>query len=117
MHALDQCDLRHGAHRKPIEEFRGRARIGATRARVANVCGEEFKEAVGGALAGGGDKGGGAIGGDGDELWFMTSSSASAAGAPPCGALFPAAVWRVALRANRRCGRLSHKNAKSFSTC
>ena len=45
-----------------------RARIGAARVRVADLRGEEFKEAIGGALAGGGDEGGGAIGDDGGEL-------------------------------------------------
>ena len=47
--ALDRREPRHAARRKPVEEFHGRARIGAARVRVANVGGEEFKKAVGGA--------------------------------------------------------------------
>jgi hypothetical protein len=50
-----------------VDEFDGRAPIGAARVRVANVGGEEFKEAVGGALAAGSDKGVGAVGKD-DEV-------------------------------------------------
>jgi hypothetical protein len=42
----------------------GRARVGAARVRVANVGGEEFKEAIGGAFAVGGNEGGGTVGED-----------------------------------------------------
>jgi len=49
------------------EEFDRRAGIGAARVRVANVGGEEFKEAVGRPRVGGGDQCRGAVG-DGDEL-------------------------------------------------
>jgi hypothetical protein len=45
----------------------GRARIGAARVRVANVGGEEFEEAIGGAFTGGADEGKGAVG-DGRDL-------------------------------------------------
>ena len=83
MHALDRRELRHAARLKPVEEFHGRARIGAARVRVADVGGEEFKEAIGGALAGGGDEGGGAVG-EGDELvhahaWLPSKSKFAAA--------------------------------------
>ena len=52
---------------KPVEEFDGRARIGASRVRIPDLGGEEFKEAIGSARASGGDKRGGAIG-EGGEL-------------------------------------------------
>ena len=58
--------LRDAARLQPIEEFHGGARIGAARVRIADIGGEEFKEAIGGALADGGDEGGGAVG-DGDN--------------------------------------------------
>ena len=60
MHALDRRELRDALRLKPIEEFRRGARIGAARVRVPDLRGEEFEEAIGGARAGGGDKGGGA---------------------------------------------------------
>jgi hypothetical protein len=78
MHALDCRDLRHAASREPVEEFQSRARIGAARVRVANVGGEEFKEAIGGARAGGADKGGSAVG-DKDELVHTVTMPASLA--------------------------------------
>ena len=68
MHALDRRELRDAMRRKPVEEFHRRARIGAARVRVADLRGEEFKEAIGRALAAGGDESGGAIGEDGNEL-------------------------------------------------
>src|SRR5271157_4486684 len=68
MHALDRRDLRHAARRKPVEEFDSRARIGVARVRIPDLRREEFKEAIGSALASGGDDGVGAIGEDGDEL-------------------------------------------------
>ncbi len=43
--------------RKPVEEFDGCERIGAPRVRVPDLRREEFKKAIGGALAGGCDKG------------------------------------------------------------
>jgi hypothetical protein len=43
------------------------ARIGATRVRVTNVRGEEFEEAIGRALAAGGDEGRGLPGREGGE--------------------------------------------------
>ena len=58
MHALDRRELRDAVRLEPIEEFRRRARIGAARVRVADLRGEEFEEAIGGALAAGGDEGG-----------------------------------------------------------
>ena len=61
MHALDGGDARDAARLQPIEEFDGGARIGAARVRIADIGGEEFKEAIGGALADGGDEGGGAV--------------------------------------------------------
>ena len=67
MHALDGGDVRDAARLQPIEEFHGRARIGAARVRIADIGGEEFKKTIGRALASGGDEGGGAIGED-DEL-------------------------------------------------
>ena len=67
MHALDGGDARDAARLHPIEEFDGGARIGAARVRVADIGGEEFKEAIGGALADGGDEGRGARN-DGNEL-------------------------------------------------
>jgi hypothetical protein len=57
MHALDRGDLRHAARRKPVEKFDGGARIGAARVRIPDLRREEFKEAIGGARAGG-DEGG-----------------------------------------------------------
>lgn len=44
------------------------ARIGAPRVRIPDLRREEFKEAIGGALAVGGDKGGGMRGGEGGKL-------------------------------------------------
>ena len=67
MHALDGGDVRDAARLQPIEEFHGGARIGAARVRIADIGGEEFKEAIGGALADGGDEGGGSVDED-DEL-------------------------------------------------
>ena len=52
MHTLDGGDARDATRLQPIEEFDGGARIGAARVRIANVGGEEFKEAIGRALAG-----------------------------------------------------------------
>jgi hypothetical protein len=66
--ALDGRELRHAARLKPVEEVQSRARVGAARVRVANVGGEEFKEAIGGALATSGDEGGSAVGEDRNEL-------------------------------------------------
>jgi hypothetical protein len=67
MDALDDRKLPRAARLKPVEEFDGRARIGAARMRIANVGGEEFKEAIGRARAGGCNEGRGAVD-DGDEL-------------------------------------------------
>jgi hypothetical protein len=53
MHALDRREPRDAARLEPIEEFDGGARIGAARVRIADIGGEEFKEAIGGALADG----------------------------------------------------------------
>ena len=77
MHALDRREPRDAARLQPIEEFDGGARIGAARVRIADIGGEEFKEAIGGALADGGDKGRGAVGDDGDELVHCSGSSKS----------------------------------------
>ena len=60
MQALDRRDLRHAARRKPVEEFDSRARIGAARVRIPDLRREEFKEAIGSALASRGDDGVGA---------------------------------------------------------
>ena len=68
MHTLDRREPRDAARLNPIEKLRRRARIGAAGVRVANVGGEEFKEAIGRALADGGDEGGGAVGDYGNEL-------------------------------------------------
>jgi hypothetical protein len=68
IHALDRRDLRDAVRRKPVEEFFRRARIGAARVGIPDLRGEEFKEAVGGTLAGGGGEGRGAVADDGDEL-------------------------------------------------
>ena len=81
MHALDRRDLRHAARLKPVEEFDGSARIGAARVRVPDLRGEEFKEAIGCALADGGDKGVGAVG-EGDELGQASSTFAGSNGTP-----------------------------------
>ena len=62
MNALDRRELRHALRRKPVEELDSRARIGAARVRIADIGGEEFKKAIGGALADGGDEGGGSVG-------------------------------------------------------
>ena len=62
MHALDRRELPYPSRGKPIEELDGGARIGSARVRIADIGGEEFKEAIGGALADGGDKGGGSVG-------------------------------------------------------
>ncbi len=51
-----------------IEKLDGRARVGAARVRIADIGGEEFKEAIRRALADSGDKSGGAIGDDCGEL-------------------------------------------------
>ena len=56
MHRLDGGDRRHADARAPAEEFIGGAGIGPARVRVADVGGEEFKEAHRGALARGGDE-------------------------------------------------------------
>jgi hypothetical protein len=53
MHALARREPRHAARRKPVEEFHGRARIGAARVRIPDLRGKKFKEAIGGALSGG----------------------------------------------------------------
>ena len=45
MHALDPCEPRDAARLQPIEDSRN-ARIGAARVGVADVGGEEFKEAI-----------------------------------------------------------------------
>ena len=60
MHALDRRKLPYPSRGKPVEEFGGGARIGAACVRIADIGGEEFKEAIGGALADGGDEGGSA---------------------------------------------------------
>ena len=57
MHALDRRKLPYPSRGKPVEEFGGGARIGAARVRIADIGGEEFKEAIGGALADGGYEG------------------------------------------------------------
>jgi hypothetical protein len=53
MHALARREPRHAARRKPVEEFHGRARIGAARVRIPDLRGKKLKEAIGGALSGG----------------------------------------------------------------
>ena len=58
MHALDRRELRDALRLKPVEEFRRRARIGATRVRIPDLGCEEFEEAIGGARTDGGNKGG-----------------------------------------------------------
>src|ERR1019366_10104271 len=70
--ALDGRAPRHALRMKPVEEFDGRARIGAAGVRIANVGGEEFKEALGGAFASGGDQRGGG-GGEGDKLVHLAA--------------------------------------------
>ncbi len=79
MHALDRRELRDALRRKPIEEFRRRARVGAARVRVPDLRGEEFEEAIGGARAVGGDERRGARGNDGDEMVHVSSLSARTA--------------------------------------
>jgi len=74
MHALDRRKLPYPSRGKPVEELDGGARIGAAGVRIADIGGEEFKEAIGRALADGGDKGGGAVGGDGCELVILPIS-------------------------------------------
>ena len=74
MHALDRREPRHAASREPVEEFDGGARIGAARVRIPDLRGEEFEEAIGGALTGRGDQRRGAIG-EGDELIHAHISS------------------------------------------
>ncbi len=59
---------RHALRRRPVEEFRRRARIGGARVRVPDLRGEEFEEAIGSTGAGRGDKRGCVCGGDGREL-------------------------------------------------
>jgi hypothetical protein len=56
MHALDRRELHDALRLKPIEEFRGRARIGSARVRVPDLRGEEFKEAIGSTGATRGDE-------------------------------------------------------------
>ena len=56
MHRLDGADRRHAGARAPGQEFIRGASIGASRVRVADVGGEEFKEAHAGALTGGRDQ-------------------------------------------------------------
>ena len=68
MHALDRRELRDAFRRKPIEEFRRGARIGAARVRVPDLRGEEFEEAIRGARAGGGDQGRGTRGDERREM-------------------------------------------------
>ena len=53
MHALDRRKLPYPSRGKPVEKFGGGARIGAARVRIADVGGEEFKEAIRRALADG----------------------------------------------------------------
>jgi hypothetical protein len=57
----------YDARRKSVEEIARSTRIGAARMRIPDLRGEEFKEAIRGARANGGDQGGGAVG-DGDKL-------------------------------------------------
>ena len=59
--------------REPVEEFDGGARIGAARVRIADLGGEEFKKAIGRALADGGDKDGGVR--VGNRCWRVMHSS------------------------------------------
>jgi hypothetical protein len=68
MHALDGGDVRNAARLQPIEEFHSGAGIGAPRVRIADIGGEEFKKAIGRALADGGDEGGGAINDHQEEI-------------------------------------------------
>jgi len=56
MHRPDSADRRHAGVGAPGKEFIGSAGIGAARVRVADVGGEEFKEAHAGALTGGRDQ-------------------------------------------------------------
>src|ERR1019366_8091179 len=67
MHALDRRKLPYPSRGEPVEKFHGGARIGAARVRIADIGGEEFKEAIRRALADGGDESMGAVGED-DEL-------------------------------------------------
>ena len=67
MHALDGGGARDAARLQPIEEFDGGARIGAAGVRIADIGGEEFKEAIRRALAARGDKGRSAFG-EGNKL-------------------------------------------------
>jgi hypothetical protein len=53
VHRLDGGDRRHASARAPGQKFVRGARVGPPRVRVADVGGEEFKEAHRGALAGG----------------------------------------------------------------
>jgi hypothetical protein len=78
MHALDGRELRHVMRRQPVEEFMRSASIGAARVRVADVGGEEIKEAVGGVFAKGGGKGRSEVGDDGDELIYGSDLVSSA---------------------------------------
>ena len=72
--------LRDAARLQPVEEFDGGARIGAARVRIADIGGEEFKEAIGRALADGGDEGRGAVG-EGDELIHRSINPSISGGA------------------------------------
>jgi hypothetical protein len=63
----------NAARLEPVEEVHRRPRIGVPRVRVADLRGEEFKETVGRARAGCGDKGRSAVG-EGDELGHQASS-------------------------------------------
>ena len=43
MHALARREPRHAARRKPVEEFHGRARIGAARVRIPDLRGKKIQ--------------------------------------------------------------------------
>jgi hypothetical protein len=77
MHALDGGDVRDASRLQPIEEFDGGARIGSTCVGIANIGGEEFKEAKRCALTGGGDEGMGATGDKDEPIHALLSSSES----------------------------------------
>jgi hypothetical protein len=49
VNALDVGELHHALRRQPVEKLRRGARVGTTRAPGANLGGEEFREAIGGA--------------------------------------------------------------------
>jgi hypothetical protein len=90
MHALDRRKLPYPSRGKPVEEFDGRTCIGAARVWIADIGGEEFKKAIGGAFAKRRD-GGGARSTTSKTSWFMRPNSFPA---PSRASLSPALIFR-----------------------